>query len=78
MATMTQRLAGGAAKQAEAAAYVAGDCATHGTSAETAACAEAVILLARAMNLLTAVAEGKATRTAVMLKLATHGYGKAA
>jgi hypothetical protein len=75
---MTMRLAAATAERVEAAAFVAGECAVHGTAAETAALAEAVILLARAEKLLRGVAEGKAVKAAVMLKLATHGYGKAA
>ena len=78
MGTMTARLAGATAERVEAAAFVAGECAAHGTVAEATAFAEAVALLARAEKLLRGVAEGKAVKTAVMLKLATHGYGKAA
>ncbi len=78
MATMTMRLAGATAERVEAAAFVALEVAMHGTTAEAAACTEAVNLLERARALLAGVAEGKAVKTAVMLKLATHGYGKAA
>ncbi len=78
MATMVARLAGATAARVNAAAHVAGEAAAHGTVAELEALAEAVMLLGRAEKLLTAVAEGKATKTAVLLKLAAHGYGKAA